>query len=207
MSDAPRIVLASGSARRPELLAGLNVTFEVAPTNVDETSDETDTAMLTRNLAELKARAGSAAAPGAAVVGADTLVVLDGRILGKPADAEAAKATLTALRGRTHEVVSGVCVVLDGHEQSTVVTTRVTMREYTDAEIEAYVASGDPLDKSGSYAVQHPTFAPAAKVEGCLCSVVGLPLWATRGLLASVAGIETDEPSFGRCRFCPERPR
>jgi septum formation protein len=207
VSEPPRIVLASGSARRPELLAGLGITFEVAPTNIEESSDETDTAVLTRMLAERKARAGAAAAPDAAVVGADTLVVLDGRILGKPADAEAAHATLTALRGRTHEVVSGVCVVLDGREQSEVVTTRVTMREYTDAEIEAYVASGDPLDKSGAYAVQHPTFAPAAQVDGCLCSVVGLPLWTTRALLASVAGMETGEPSFGRCRFCPCRPR
>ncbi len=200
-----RIVLASGSARRPELLAGLGLEFEVAPANIDETSAERDPAVLTEMLALLKARAGVTTAPDAVVIGADTLVVLDGQIIGKPADADAARATLEALRERTHKVVSGVAVVAGHRAASRVVTTHVTMRAYTDEEIAAYVASGDPLDKSGAYAVQHPTFAPAARVDGCICSVVGLPLWATRRLLREVAGIDTGAPAFGRCRFCPER--
>src|SRR5688572_18882403 len=178
-----RIVLASASARRPELLSALGLPFEVAPANVDESSDERDPVALTRELALRKARAGSAAAPDAVVIGADTLVVLEGRLLGKPANADEARATLEALRGRTHQVVSGVAVVASGSEGSDVVTTHVTMRNYTDDEIEAYVTSGDPLDKSGAYAIQHPTFAPAARVEGCLCSVIGLPLWTLRSLL------------------------
>lgn len=201
-----RLILASGSARRPELLGGLGVPFEVIPTGVDESSDERDPQALARELALRKARAGAAAAPDAAVLAADTLVTLDGRFFGKPADAAEARATLQALRGRTHQVVSGVAVVAPTGEAVEVVTTHVTMRPFTDEEIDAYIATGDPLDKSGAYAIQHPTFAPAARIEGCLCSVIGLPLWAARGALASAAGIETTPPSFGRCRMCPQRP-
>jgi septum formation protein len=186
-------------------MAGLGVEFEVAPANVDESSDERDPVVLTRDLALRKARAGAASAPDAVVIGVDTLVVLDGRLLGKPADAAAARATLESLRDRTHQVVSGVAVVGTDSEASDVVTTHVTMRPYTDEEIAAYVASGDPFDKSGAYAVQHPTFAPAARVDGCLCSVIGLPLWTLRALLRDMAGVETQEPAFERCAACPYR--
>jgi septum formation protein len=215
----PRIILASGSARRPELLAGLGVRFDVAPANVDESSDER---VLTRDLALRKARAGATSAPDAIVIGADTLVVLGGQLLGKPADPAEARATLEALRGRTHQVVSGVAVVAPAGaprsvhlepverrgtpasaEGAAVVTTHVTMRPYTDEEIAAYIASGDPFDKSGAYAVQHPTFAPAARVDGCLCSVIGLPLWTLRTLLSEVAHLDTATPSFERCATCP----
>jgi predicted house-cleaning NTP pyrophosphatase (Maf/HAM1 superfamily) len=79
------------------------------------------------------------------------------------------------------------------------------MRPYTDEEIAAYIASGDPFDKSGAYAVQHPTFAPAVRVEGCLCSVIGLPLWTLRELLREVASIEAQPPAFERCEDCPCR--
>jgi septum formation protein len=155
-------------------------------------------------LAKARAVAGRRG-PGIAAVGADTLVALGARVFGKPADAAAARATLEALRGRTHEVLSGVAVACGGRAMSALVTTRVTMRAYSDAELAAYVASGDPLDKSGAYAVQHPTFAPAAAVDGCRCSVIGLPLWTLRRLLATVAGIVTAEPAFERCADCPER--
>jgi len=201
----PPIVLASGSARRPELLERLGVFFTVDPTHVDESSDETDPAVLTRDLTLRKVRAGAAAHPDAAVVAADTLVILDGRILGKPADAAEATATLQALRNRTHQVVTGVAVAFGGRIESEVVSTNVTMRDYTDAEIAEYVASGDPMDKSGAYAIQHPTFLPASRAEGCICSVVGLPLWVTRGLLQTVTGLEVGRPNFTRCRACPTR--
>lgn len=206
MTTTARIVLASGSARRPELLAGLGLPFEVAPTHVDESSEVRDPATLARMLAERKARAGAVAQGSeATIVAADTLVTLDGRIFGKPADAAEAVATLGALRGRTHEVISGVAVAAGGDLTSDVVVTRVTMREYSDDEVAAYVASGDPLDKSGAYAIQHPTFAPAASIEGCLCSVIGLPLWALRRLLHTVAHIEASPPAFERCAACPCR--
>lgn len=200
-----RLILASGSARRPELLGGLGVPFEVVPTGVDESSGERDPEALARQLALRKARAGAAAAPDAAVLAADTLVTLDGRFFGKPANAAEARTTLQTLRGRTHQVVSGVAVVAPTGEAVDAVTTHVTMRAYSDAEIDAYIATGDPLDKSGAYAIQHPTFAPAAAIEGCLCSVIGLPLWTARALLASAAHIEATPPTFGRCMTCPLR--
>jgi septum formation protein len=202
--DSPtrRLVLASGSARRPELLSALGLPFTTKPTHTDESSDEPVPAVLTRELALRKARAGAAAAPDAAVIGADTIVVLEGRLLGKPAGPDEARATLESLRGRTHQVVSGVAVVVSDREAAASVTTHVTMRDYTDDEIARYVESGDPLDKSGAYAVQHPTFAPAAKVEGCLCSVIGLPLWTLRTLLRDVAALESGAPAFDRCAGC-----
>ena len=205
-----RVVLASGSPRRRELLASLGVHFEVRAADVDEDSDEPDALRLAQSLALRKARAVGASAPGDAVLGADTIVVLEGRVFGKPADAAAARATLEALRNRTHEVVTGVAVVVAGasdgapSEAVDCAVTRVTMRPYTDAELEAYVASGDPFDKSGAYAAQHPTFRPAASVEGCLCSVVGLPLWTARRLLRE-AGVEAGAPALGRCAGCPLR--
>jgi septum formation protein len=202
-----RLILASGSARRPELLGGLGLPFEVQPTGVDESSNERDPVALGRELALRKARAGSAAAPDAAVIAADTLVTLDGRFFGKPADAAEARATLQTLRGRTHQVVTGVAVVAPSGEAADVVVAHVTMRQFSDDEIDAYIATGDPLDKSGAYAIQHPTCAPAASVDGCLCSVIGLPLWMVRALLASAAHLETSVPSFERCASCPLRAR
>ena len=203
---SPRIVLASGSARRPELLAGLGLPFEVAPTHVDESSELRDPATLARMLAERKARAGAEVqGPAVAVIAADTLVTLKGRIFGKPANAAEATATLNTLRGLTHEVISGVAVASGGALASDVVVTRVTMRAYTEAEVAAYVASDDPLDKSGAYAIQHPTFAPAASIDGCLCSVIGLPLWTVRRLLGTAAHIKADAPLFERCAACPCR--
>ncbi len=210
MTNSPagvlHLVLASGSARRPELLSGLGLPFEVAPTHVDESSEERDPSTLARLLAERKALAGTEVqGPDACVITADTLVTRNGRIFGKPADAAEAVATLQTLRGETHEVISGVAVAYGGSVGSVVIVTRVTMRDYTDAEIAEYVASGDPLDKSGAYAIQHAGFAPAARVEGCLCSVIGLPLWTLRGLLYDVAGIEATPPIFARCETCPCR--
>jgi len=199
------LILASGSARRRELLGALGLEFRVEPADVDETSDEREPTALAAALAERKARAVAARHASAAVLGADTIVARCGRLFGKPADAAAARATLEALRGHTHQVVTGVAVVAGGRCAVEVVTTQVTMRAYGDAEIAAYVASGDPLDKSGAYAVQHSTFAPAERVEGCLCSVVGLPLWTARALLWEVAGIAAGTPPYARCIECPGR--
>lgn len=200
-----RLILASGSARRPELLAALDVAFEVIPANVDESSAEPDPERLAVELTLRKARAVASNEPGAAVIGADTLVTLDGRFFGKPADAEAATATLQALRGRTHQVVSGVAVTLDGASAAAAVVTHVTMRNYTDEQIAAFVATGRPFDKSGAYAIQDADFAPVAGYEGCVCSVIGLPLWTARQLLHEVAGIEAEPPSYERCYECPLR--
>ena len=124
-------------------------------------------------------------APGAIVLAADTEVVLDGQLLGKPRDAADAARILKALRGRVHEVITGVALVEApaGHEETAAVTTRVRMGRYTDAEIEAYVATGEPLDKAGAYAVQGLGRHLIAHVDGCFSNVVGLPVTTTRRLL------------------------
>jgi len=124
-------------------------------------------------------------ARGAIVLGADTEVVLDGRLLGKPRDAADAARILKALRGRIHEVITGVALVEApaGREETAAVTTRVRMSGYTDAEIEAYVATGEPLDKAGAYAVQGLGGRLIAQVDGCFSNVVGLPVTTTRRLL------------------------
>ncbi len=122
---------------------------------------------------------------GAIVLAADTEVVLDGRLLGKPRDAADAARILKALRGRIHEVITGVALVEApaGREETAAVTTRVRMGGYSDAEIEAYVATGEPLDKAGAYAVQGLGGRLIAQVDGCFSNVVGLPVTTTRRLL------------------------
>jgi septum formation protein len=126
----------------------------------------------------------------AVVLGADTEVVLDGRLLGKPRDAADAARMLRHLRGREHQVITGLAIVETGvpggepRWETASVTTRVRMGDYGDDEIEAYVATGEPLDKAGAYAVQGLGGRLVAAVDGCFTNVVGLPLTATRALLA-----------------------
>ena len=120
------------------------------------------------------------------MLGADTEVVLAGRFMGKPVDAADARRMLGELRGTSHDVVTGVALVGVGTpraEESVAVTTRVRMAEYSDADIEAYVATGEPLDKAGAYAVQGLGGRLVAHVDGCLTNVIGLPLSTTRRLL------------------------
>lgn len=192
MDERPGVVLASGSPRRREMIAWLGYPVRVQPVSVDETPrpDEPPAAYVTR-LAQAKARAAAPGVPpGWVAVGGDTAVVLDGRILGKPADAAEARAMLTALRDRSHQVLSAVAVFRpqDGQTWHAVVTSTVVMRPYSMAEMEAYIASGDPFDKAGGYAVQHPTFRPAARVGDCFANVVGLPLCHLAQGLARLLG-------------------
>jgi len=125
----------------------------------------------------------------AVVLGADTEVVLDGRLLGKPRDPADAARMLRELRGRNHEVITGLAVVELGPpgsaplQETAAVTSRVRMAEYSDADIESYVATGEPLDKAGGYAVQGLGGRLVAAVDGCLTNVIGLPLTTTRALL------------------------
>lgn len=200
------LVLASASPRRRELLATLGVPFEVDAANVDETSAERDPVRLAESLALLKARATAARRPHDIVIGSDTVVALDGRLLGKPADAAAARAMLHALRGRAHEVVTGVAVVAVAHgfEAAGYGRTAVVMRAYADAECEAFIARGEPFDKAGGYAIQDVEFRPVARIEGCECGVVGLPLWTLRRLLRE-AGVDAGAPALDRCAGCPAR--
>jgi septum formation protein len=136
-------------------------------------------------LALAKARAVAAGRRTGLVLGADTIVVIDGAALGKPADAAEARAMLRALRGRTHEVMTGVAVVdaATGRHAMDTVVSRVTMAAYSDAALDAYVAGGEPLDKAGAYAIQGAGGRLVAGLEGSHSNVVGLPLSATAALL------------------------
>ena len=202
------VVLASASPRRRELLAALDVPFEVDAANVDESSDEREPARLAEGLALRKARAVAERRPDAAVLAADTVVVLDGHILGKPASSTEAVAMLEALRDRRHEVVTGVAVLRGERSAADHVRSEVRMRAYSDAEVARYVERGEPFDKAGGYAIQDAEFRPGL-VDGCECSVIGLPLWTARRLLRIAASVELRAPALERCGRCPlaEAPR
>lgn len=177
-----RLVLASQSPRRREMLGALGFTLEVRPADVDESvvPGEPPRDYVIR-LAREKARAVDAA--GAPVVAADTTVVLDGEILGKPRDDEEARRMLRALSARAHEVVSAVCVRFGEVELAEAVASAVVLAPLSDAFIEWYVASGEPRDKAGAYAVQGLAGAVVRRVEGSVSNVIGLPLAETLALL------------------------
>lgn len=181
------LILASQSPRRQALLAALGVTFAVDAADVDETPllGEPPDALVCR-LCRVKAQAVAARHPGAVVLAADTLVTLDGLLLGKPADPVEAAAMLRSLRGRTHQVYTAVCVATNGALTSRLSISDVTMRPYSDAEIAAYVATGDPLDKAGAYAIQHPLFSPVAAWDGCYAGIMGLPLRLAKAMLVEI---------------------
>lgn len=182
------LYLASGSPRRRELLEQIGVPFTTLPTVIDETPLSNEPAVdYVQRLALAKAQAGlaSLAAPGAAVVlGADTSVVLDGQILGKPQDRAGALAMLTALSGQTHEVLTAVALANSQRCEVRVVSSQVSFRTLSAAEIEAYWASGEPQDKAGSYAIQGLGAVFVADLHGSFSAVVGLPLCETAALLA-----------------------
>lgn len=175
--DVISILLASASPRRRELLSLLGLPFSVVVADVDETDGdgESPQAMVQR-LGRAKALAVATRHPHALVIAADTTVALDGKSLGKPVDAAEATAMLRALRGRLHRVYSGLTVAQGDQALTDLAESDVWMRNYGDEEIARYVISGDPLDKAGAYAVQHASFHPAERVEGCFASVMGLPL-------------------------------
>lgn len=191
---APRFILASASPRRRELLALLGIVFEIIPANIDETQrpNEPPLAYVQRLSAQKAAAVARDAVPPAVVLAADTVVICDGAILGKPADIDAARAMLRALRGRAHTVCTALTLAqLEGggappRALTRATSTEVHMRAYTDAEIDAYIATGDPFDKAGGYAIQHASFAPAADISGSYTNVVGLPLETLRALLAEI---------------------
>jgi septum formation protein len=172
------IVLASQSPRRREFFRLLGIPHVVDAADVDEENHTgLAPAEVVQSLSQTKARTVAVRHPDAIVVGADTIVVLDGNILGKPADEADAMRMLRALRGREHLVLSSVTVI---HPSGVEVTERtetvVRMRDYSEDELRAYVGSGDPMDKAGAYAIQNAAFRPVAEIAGCYTSVMGLPL-------------------------------
>ncbi|MDH5835690.1 Maf family protein [Luteimonas kalidii] len=179
--------LASQSPRRRELLARLGVPFGVIEVDVPEqraTGEPPEDYV--RRVAREKAGAGllaMVAVPGAVVLGADTEVVLDDRVFGKPREATDAAQMLRSLSGRTHEVLSAVSLVSAGREAQALCRSRVTFAELDDAEIAAYVASGEPMGRAGAYAIQGGAERFVARLEGSYSGVMGLPLHETTGLL------------------------
>ncbi|MGG5871623.1 Maf family protein [Pseudomonas peli] len=185
------LYLASGSPRRRELLTQIAVPFltQIAPIDENALPGESPIAYVER-LARAKAQAGLAAlsdTADAVVLGADTAVVLNGRILGKPADRDDALATLSALSGRSHQVLTAVALVSRERLESRVVTSQVTFRALSQAEIEAYWASGEPQDKAGCYGIQGLAAVFVSQLQGSYSAVVGLPLCETAALLAEFA--------------------
>ena len=181
MTKKPVLVLASNSPRRRQLLALANWMFHVEVSDVDESQrpfGESPADYVLR-LAEAKARAVTSRAHSEQIIlGADTAVVDGNDILGKPKDMREAIHMLTRLRGHTHQVYTGIALLRlnDDLLLKDICVTDVPMRDYSDQEIDAYVQTGDPLDKAGAYAIQHPRFQPVASVNGCYASVMGLPM-------------------------------
>ncbi|WP_339459295.1 Maf family protein [Pseudomonas sp. EA_105y_Pfl2_R69] len=185
------LYLASGSPRRRELLTQIGVPFlsQIVPIDENPLPDELPVAYVER-LARAKAQAGLAALSrpqDAVVLGADTAVVLDGRILGKPADAAEARATLMALSGRMHQVLTAVALASPARVAVRVVSSQVSFRPLRAEEIAAYWASGEPQDKAGSYAIQGLAAVFVSQLQGSYSAVVGLPLCETAELLEEFA--------------------
>jgi len=182
---SPGLVLASTSPRRRELIFTLGLDFEAVAPPGDEAlpANAEDVEHVAEQLALEKAEAIAKEKGEKTVVAADTIVVHGGTILGKPRDAEEARDMLCRLRGGEHIVITGIAVLRGGHSYIGHVATTVTMRHYSDEEVAAYIASGDPLDKAGAYGIQDPYFQPAERVDGCYLNVVGLPLCTLSGML------------------------
>lgn len=184
------LLLASASPRRRELLEQIQVVFAVAPMDVDERPQPGETpAALAERLAIAKAEAARGQlAPGQWALAADTVVVADGEALGKPADYNAAAAMLRRLSGREHQVVSGMALWRPGAAmRSQTVLTRVRIRPLSDADIEAYWATGEPQDKAGAYAIQGRGAAFVEWLEGSYTNVVGLPLFELETWLRTIS--------------------
>ena len=177
MSNTP-IVLASASPRRAELLRAAGIRFDVVPADVDERQLEGEDADgYVRRLATEKASRVAITHPGRPVLGADTTVVVDGEVLGKPRDAAEAASMLGRLSGRSHQVLTGVCVIdAGGGSETALATTTVEFRPVTPAEINDYVASGEPMDKAGAYAIQGGAGRFVTRIHGPYDNVVGLPV-------------------------------
>ncbi len=178
------MLLASASPRRHELLTSIGVAFDAVAPDVDETHHvgERPTDYVAR-LAVAKARA-VPAPPRTLVVAADTTVALDGDVLGKPLDSADARRMLERLSGRTHHVHTGVAVASDDRVEHVVVTTAVTFATLTPADVDWYVATGEPMDKAGAYGLQGAAGVLVAGVDGSVSNVIGLPLAELAGLVA-----------------------
>ena len=208
-----KIILASASPRRLELLSQLGLDFQVTPSDVPEDPLDGESAEeMTRRLSLEKALAVSRQMSDGYVVGADSTVVWEGRSFGKPVDADDARRMLRQLRGTSHQVTTGVTVVdvASGRHITDALTSDIVLREYTDAEIEASIATGTPMDKAGAYAMQDQELRPGKMVSGCYSNVIGLPICRLLEMLAelgcSLPPLEFPESAANCRRECPFQP-
>jgi septum formation protein len=210
VTEKPSLILASTSPRRRQLLALAGWKFSVSAANVDESQCPSEApADYVLRLAEAKARA-VVGDLDQIVLAADTTVVDEDVILGKPKDNAKALTMLTRLRGHTHQVYTGVALrrLNDGLLLKDVCVTDVPMRDYSDEEILAYVQTGDPLDKAGAYAIQHPGFRPVENMSGCYANVMGLPMCHVILMMRKI-NIQPNTEVFAGCetlleyRRCP----
>jgi MAF protein len=174
------LVLASNSPRRKQLLALGNWTFKVIVSDIDESqlAAEKPAQYVLRLAREKTLAVAQKVSRESIIIGSDTSVIDGDEILGKPKDAEEAVRMLRQLRGRTHQVYTGIAIhrASDGTMLTELSITNVPMRAYSDEEITRYVGTGDPLDKAGAYAIQHPDFQPVESMSGCYAGVMGLPM-------------------------------
>lgn len=194
--SAPRIILASSSPRRRELLKLIGIEHEVKPADLDESIRDGEkphdyAERLARQKAEL---VDDGADPGHAVIGADTIVVIDDAVLGKPRDPKEAETMLRKLSGRTHTVITAVAVCRSGETWSSVEEVSVTFRKLSRPEIKSYIATGEPMDKAGAYGIQGFGATIVDRIDGDYFAVMGLPLARLVRMLAE-AGIRYD---FGK---------
>jgi MAF protein len=182
-----KLTLASGSPRRAQILSEAGFEFDVAPAEIDEDAflvDTRDFSNAVQKLALAKAESIAVRRSGAYVLGADTIVVLDGAVLGKPESAEHAHAMLRSLSGKSHDVITGVAIINPvGETHTNYVRTSVIFRSLDGDEISKYVSTGSSFDKAGGYGIQDGSFAPVASYDECYLNVVGLPMCATSELL------------------------
>lgn len=175
----PKIILASGSPRRKELLSTLEIPFEVITSGVSEEVNPTlDPVEMVKVLAKMKATAIAKKVQEGLVIGSDTTIAFEGSTLGKPASQENAKRMLEMLRNKKHQVISGIAIIDSSNMQieAGTVTTSIRMRNYSDQEVNDYIATGEPMDKAGSYAIQGKGSSLVAEIDGCYNNVVGFPL-------------------------------
>lgn len=187
MKNVPELILASGSPRRKELLEQAGYAFRIITSDADEIacSDLGPADVAVQNARAKAVAVASELDEPTPVIGADTIVVLDGTIFGKPADEANAAEMLRLLSGRTHQVITGVCIVEGANERSFSETTDVTFKALSEDEIASYIATGEPLDKAGAYGIQGKGGALVDHIDGSFDNVVGLPIARVREALGN----------------------
>lgn len=185
--DGRQLILASASPRRAAILRAAGYRFEVASSGVNELLDPlSEPSQIAMYVANVKAMSVLERVTGSVVIGADTIVVVGRRMLGKPATAEDARSMLRMLCGRRHQVITGVCVASERAVSTGFQTTEVLFRSYASHEIEEYLSTGLPFDRAGAYGIQDEPFSPVVSFEWCYLNVVGLPMCVAGGLLTEI---------------------